>query len=242
MQLDKIVLPSKETFPKLHNIQWQIIRRMSLMSESRFNQIKPKTMDPRRFTYHLNKLKELELIRHDSNKGVYLLTDRAKLLIGYFTDIPSWGNLPLHSAILLYIKKGKKILVVKRDRQPFLGYVGLPYFYTEQDEFVHQSAQNSLKLLGLDGKLKLELIIEVLFKDKQSKVIRHAFMLTYCCQNPKGEVKKRSYEGKLFWMKPTELLKVKLGYDNSRDIVEFFAKKRIRTENTIISKIYHASM
>ncbi|MBM3208945.1 hypothetical protein FJZ40_01490 [Candidatus Shapirobacteria bacterium] len=238
----KIAIPSNEALPRLHEIQWQILKRMSFRPESRFNEIKPKVMDPKRFTYHLNRLKNLDLVRHDFRRGVYLLTDKAKLLTAYFTDIPSWGNLPLNSGILLYIEKSNKVLVVKRDHQPFLGYVGLPYFLTQNNEFVYQSAMEGLRALGLTGKLSLPLIIEVLFKNNRGEFIRHAFMLTYYCRNPKGEVSKRSYEGELSWIEPSALLKIKLGYDNSKDVVDFFSKKQARSGVTIISKVYHTPM
>ena len=228
-----------ETFPKLHPVQWQIIKQMSLLSEPHFIDLKPKTIDPRRFTYHLYKLKELDLIRHDAERQSYFLTDKAKALIAYFTDIPSWGNLPLNSGIMLYVLKENKVLVVKRDKQPFIDYTGLPYFYTEKDEFVYQSAQRSLQSLGLTGDLSLDLIIEVLFKNKEEEVIRHAFMLTYYCHEPKGVLKEKSYEGKLFWLSPEDFLAVKPGYDNTKDVVGFFAKSRPHSGVTIISKIYH---
>lgn len=228
-----------EAFPKLHPVQWQIIKRMSLSPESHFNELKPETMDPTRFTYHLNKLKDLELIRHDPDRQVYLLTDKAKALIGYFTDIPSWGNLPLNSAIMLYVLKDNKVLVVKRDEQPFINFTGLPYFYTEKDEFVHQSAQRALESLGLKGELSLDLIIEVLFKDKKEEVVRHAFMLTYFCKDPGGILCQKSYEGKLFWLSPADFLKSKPGYDNTKDVVNFFIQERPRTGVTVISKTYH---
>lgn len=237
----KISLPENNSLPKLHRIQWQILKKMSTDTESRFNEIKPAIMDPRRFTFHLNRLKNLELVRHDTDKGVYLLTEKAKILIAYFTDIPSWGNLPLHSAILLYIEKGGKILVVKRDSQPFLGYTGLPYFLTKQDEFIHQSANKCLTSLGLTGQLTLPLIIEFLFKNPK-EVIRHAFMLTYHCSNPSGVIKESSYEGKLSWMEPEELLKVELGYDNSFDAINFFKENNNPNGATVISKVYHTPM
>ncbi len=126
----KIAVPTGEALPKIHQVQWRILRAMSLSASSRFNEIKPKLMDPKRFTYHLDKLQDLGLVTHDKVAGTYTITDKGKVLIAYFTDIPSWGNLPLHSGIMLYIEKEGKVAVVQRDSQPFLGYTGLPYFST----------------------------------------------------------------------------------------------------------------
>lgn len=227
-----------EAFPKLHPVQWQILGRLSLASGLRFNEIKPKLMDPKRFTYHLTQLQEFGLIRHDPNSQTYQLTDRGKTVIDYFHQIPNWSNLPLNSFILLYIQRSGKVLVVQRNRQPFLNYVGLPSLNTEQGKFVGQTAQEALESFGLKGKPDLKLIIEGLFQSDKEKVIRHAFMLTFFCSNPTGDGKGQCEEGKLFWQTPEELLKAKPGYDNSEDLVRFFNQKSLPAGISIISKIY----
>lgn len=238
----KIAMLDKERLPKLHEVQWQILKKMALSAESRYNELKPKIMDPKRFTYHLNKLRVEELIYHDEERGVYLLTERAKTLIAYFTDIPSWGTLSLNGGIMLYIKRGGKILTVKRDRQPFLGYTGILYLAPQKNDFLQETAQRALAEIGLQGKVELGLIVEILFKNAKEEVVRHALMLTYIANEPEGEVKSKSYEGKLEWMSPNELLVAKPGYDNTNDLVEFFERQKQTTGIQVISKIYHTPM
>lgn len=238
----KIAIPDDEKIPKLHEIQWQILKMMANSTESRFNEIKPEEMDPTQFSHHLNQLKKHQLVFHDQERGVYVLTERAKVLIAYFTDIPSWGNLPLHGGILLYVVREGKILTVTRDRQPFINHVGLLYSPTRHEQFVEESAKELMSETGLKGELELALIIEVLFTNKEKRVIRHGFMLNYASFEPNGELNERSYEGKLGWMSPKELLAAKPGYDNTKDVVEQMNGWKHGTGARHIAKTYQTEM
>lgn len=237
-----IAVPDSETIPKLHETQWEILKRMANTTESRFNELKATEMDPAQFNHHLKQLKKHELIYHDQERGVYLLTERAKVLIAYFTDIPSWGNLPLHSGVLLYVVRGGKILTVRRDRQPFINYVGLLYSPTRHEQFVKDSARDLLGEIGLRGALELAVIIEVLFTNKEHKVIRHALMLTYACFEPEGELAQKSYEGELRWMAVEELLKAEPGYDNTKDVVEVMRKWKKGAGVVHLTRTYQTEM
>jgi len=237
-----IAAPDEEKIPKLHEIQWQILKKMSSSIESRFNELKPGEMDPAQFSHHLNQLKKHQLVYHDQDQGVYLLTEKAKVLIAYFTDIPSWGNLPLHGGILLYIVREGKILTVTRDRQPFINYVGLLYSPTRHTQFVAESAKELMIETGLKGVLELALIIEVLFTNKEKRVIRHGFMLTYVCYEPTGKLNERSYEGKLSWMSPKELLMARPGYDNTKDAVEKMNRWKYGDGVRHVAKTYQVEM
>ncbi len=237
-----IAVPDSETIPKLHETQWQILKEMANTTESRFNELKPDEMDPTQFNHHLKQLKRHDLIYHDQERGVYLLTERAKVLIAYFTDIPSWGNLPLHSGVLLYVARKGKILTVRRDRQPFINYIGLLYSPTRHEQFVKDSATDLIGEIGLRGEPELAVIIEVLFKNKANKVIRHALMLTYACFEPAGELAQKSYEGELRWMEEKELLRAEPGYDNTKDVIEAMRKWKKGAGVVHLTRTYQTEM
>jgi len=241
--MDRKKSHQKALFPQLHKVQWMILHSMKRREFSRFNQIKPKDMDPRRFVYHLNKLKKLGLVKCDDKTSRYFMTEKAKVLINFFPRMPYFEDLPIDSFILLYIKREEKLLVVKRRYAPYLGNVGIPCFNSEQDKYLHETAQQGLESLGLSGKLELPLLIEVIYKGRETCVVKHACMFTFYIENPRGSVKRECEEGTLFWTKPKELLKVEKGYDNSKDLIDFFEKERELEDGiTIISRSYDTPM
>lgn len=176
---------------------------------------------------------------HDVKKGSYHLTEKSRILIGFFRDIPSYKGMPIDSYILLYIKRDGKILVVERKREPAFGYTGNPAFNTEMDRFLHKTALEGLKSLGLTGKISLLLILEMLYKRKYRQIVSHACIYVFYADEIKGKAIKRNDEGELFWIDPKDLLKVEKGYENSKDIVDFFESNRWVPDCTkIISKSY----
>jgi hypothetical protein len=230
----------KSSLPKLHKTQWQILKDMTTREASRFNELKPKEMDPKQFTYHLKKLVSMNLVDYDDQKSNYILSDSGKLLISYFEKHPDFEEFPLDSYILLYIKRNKDLLVVKRKVQPYLDYIGVLSTYIKKNEFIEVSANKRLESIGLAGKAKLAMIIEVLYKTKDNTIREHACMYTYYVKNPSGNITQKYNEGELSWIEPKELLKVKKGYDNSKDLIKHFESKNFNPkELKTISREYY---
>lgn len=231
---------STSKLPKLHLIQWGILRKLGRSAGLRYNDLKPIEMDPHRFTYHMKKLLLLDLI--DERDRVYVLTQKGKLLLNYFNKIPLFKDLPVDSFILLYIKRGKDLLVVERQIAPYLGYIGTPSFAILNNRYVDEVARKALSKLGLKGALSLNLILDILYKS-QREVIKHTLIYTFYCSEPKGEAVKRNEEGRLLWMKPSELLNAKKGFDNSRDLIKFFEGRRKSSPGiALISRTYNTPM
>lgn len=222
----------------LHPTQINILKDMSFVLNSRFSDLKPTDMDPKEFTYHLKQLLSKGYITSDKELKTYSLTEKGKLALAYGIDIQSWGNVALHSGILLYIKRDEKILCVKRDKAPFLNYTGLLYYPTDKDFFLEQSANNALKELNLKGDISLKIIIEVLFSNIEGEIIRHASMFTFLVENPKGEIPSKSYEGDLLWLTPSELLNCHPGYDNTKDVVNYMQSEKKFDGIKLTSKRY----
>ncbi|MDD3647145.1 MAG: hypothetical protein PHS44_01410 [Candidatus Dojkabacteria bacterium] len=230
---------STSKFPKLHKIQWSILKNMSTREMSRFNDLKPKDMDPKRFVYHLDRLKGFKLICHDKESGRYSLTDEGKMIIAHYEDLPSIENYIIQTYLLLYIKKNDKLLVVKRKHAPYLGFTGNPFANVGTDKYIKISAADNLSRLGLKGELSLNLIMEMIYQNEKKVVRTHGFVYVFYIENPEGESLTSNEEGELFWMAPRELLKVGKGYDNTKDIVEFFESHKFdRNSLRMISKSY----
>ena len=224
---------------RLHKIQWQILKKMSTIEYSRFNELKPKEMDPKRFVYHLGKLKDFRLILHDSKKGNYFLTDRGKMVLAHYEDLPDIEDYFFQTFILLYIKRKGKILVVKRKKAPYLGYTGNPFVNIEKEAYLQVSASNALESLGLKGNLSLNLILEMVYKTAEGKVRTHPFIYVFYSEEPYGEAVRSNAEGTLFCLSPKELSQAEKGYDNTKDIVSFFENKSFdRKSLKIMSRTY----
>jgi DNA-binding HxlR family transcriptional regulator len=224
----------------MHTTQVNILKKMSLTQYSRYSDLKPEDMDPKEFTYHLKQLTSKGYITKDSELKVYTLTEKGKLRLAFGINIQSWGNMPLHSGVMLYIKKDGKVLSVVRDQAPFLNYTGILYYPTRKNLFIDEVAQQALADLGLSGHLKLRVIIEVMFKNDSEEIIRHACMFTYYIEDPIGTIPEKSYEGNLVWLTPNELLNAQPGYHNTKDVVEFFERKDFAKEGIkMISKTYN---
>ncbi|MBU0976680.1 MAG: hypothetical protein ABIE03_05050 [Patescibacteria group bacterium] len=230
---------SKSKFPKLHKVQWQILKKMATQEHFRFNELKPKEMDPRRFVYHLDRLKAFGLILHDKDSGKYWLADGGKMVIAHYEDLPSIEDYVVQTYLLLYIKRKGELLAVKRKHAPYLGFVGNPFVNMVSDEYIRHSAGSALSELGLEGQLSLNLILEMIYKRKDKSVRTHAFIYIFYTENPKGEPKKNNEEGTLSWLTPEELLKSEEYYDNTKDIIEFFESKGFdKNSFKMISKSY----
>lgn len=229
----------KNYLSKIHLFQWDIILRLKENPEARFNELKPKDMDPKQFTYHLSKLREFELVDYDQKKSKYLLNDKSKLLISFFTKPPSAYEWPSENYILLYIKKNNKVLTVVRKIAPYKGHLGVICCYINNKDSVVDSAEKYFKYLGFDGEISFNLLLEVLYRNEKGEVKNHVFMHVFYGLEPKGVPIVESDEGKLLWTFPNELLKAERGYDNSKDLVDLFENPNFdRKRLYFVSKVY----
>lgn len=213
-------MPTSKQLPKLHEIQWDILNKMKFQKSSRFNDLKPVDMDPKQFTYHLKQLVKLGIIQKE--EGRYMISEKGKIILSFFPERFDITEIAVDTYILLYIKKGKKVLSVKRKESPYLGHIGVLCELPKKDEFFEQSAKKRLEKTGLKGELKLRMIIEVLYKSEGKSIRGHASMIVFYCEEPKGNIIEADEEGELNWIYPKELLESKKGYDNSRDLVKYF--------------------
>lgn len=227
----------KQSFSKLHKVQRRIIKKISGSKSARFNELKIEDMDPKRFTYHLKKLVKYGLVKKEMN-GDYKLTDSGKTFISHFEEEDSLLELNVDAYVLLYVKKDSKLLVVKREIQPYFGFTGVPCVNTRRDKTIKQMAQAKLDNLNLTGDLALSLIVEVMYL-KNSKPRNHACMFIFYSENVEGAVV-NDEEGEYMWVGPKEILQVEKYYDNSKDLIEHFEREDFdKEELKFISREYN---
>lgn len=213
--------PNKsQQIPQFHPIQWQILQKLVHSENLRFNEIKPKDMDPRQFVYHLNRLKEAGFIKHDEPNQRYSLTQSGKLIINYFDTPPTVTDLPTDTFISLYIVRDGQILVEEREKNPFFGHVGIPTFGFSLNQFSHERAEEALIALRFEGTFTRPLLLETIYEDSSGQAFRHTHMHVFYCDDATGESVEKYDEGKLFWMTSAELLGVPKGYEDTKTMIK----------------------
>lgn len=232
-------MSASRAFPRIHRIQWLILRKMISAEQWRFNEIKFEDMDPNQFTHHLKQLLKLELVGYDTASKRYYIDTNGKILMDYFRNIPNFAELPVNTSVLLHVVRDGKILVVKRARVPSLHHIGNPSANTSVDLSLQDTAQALLTSFGLSGELRLSLILEMLYVTKKQLPFTHDLFFVYYSDSVQGDTRSRCDEGELLWMSPNELSKVKKGYKNTKDILALFQNpKLVPAAPQMITKSY----
>jgi hypothetical protein len=152
--------------------------------------------------------------------------------------ITEYNELEFHATnvfIGLCIYNNSRLLVVKRKHTPYLNHVGIPTFGTDTGKLLIDSAQDALQSLGLIGKLQHSFLFETLYSEKENPnvITTHSNMHVFTCTNPQGTVINKNSEGDLYWIDFDELLNEKLGYKNSKDLIEILKNKNFPKEGEI---------
>lgn len=131
-------------FLPLSNVQLRIVKNLSTSEEMRFNEIKNFDVDPKNFTYHLRQLVKKKFFGYSEEKGIYFLTNKGKNYVSLVFE-----STFIDTFVGLYLIRRGKILVVKRKKVPYLGYVGIPTFTVDKNKFISETAEKSFAKLGL---------------------------------------------------------------------------------------------
>jgi hypothetical protein len=219
----------------MHSTQKQIVKNLTLHSNATYAQILIPELDPKTFVYHLGKLMEAKFVKYNSISRKYSLTTKGKTLAMYITE---YNELEFHATnvfIGLCIYNNDRLLVVKRKHTPYLNYVGIPTFGTDSSKLLIDSAQDALQSLGLAGKLQHSFLFETLYSEKENPdiITTHSNMHVFVCNTPKGTVITENSEGNLYWTNFDELLNEKLGYRNSKDLIQILKSNHFPKEGEI---------
>ncbi|MBU3668733.1 MAG: NUDIX domain-containing protein [Candidatus Taylorbacteria bacterium] len=126
----------------MHTIEEHVLRHLTRYSEATFSQMKPKLIESNVFTYHLKKLITAGYIK--KTKQIYSLSAKGK----QFADTISHENftprIQPKIVTLIVLEYQNKYLLYKRDKEPFVGYVGFPYGKIHLEERVAEAAKREL--------------------------------------------------------------------------------------------------
>jgi len=192
----------------MHEIQKHILKKLSLVKNTRYSDLKPKTVDGNLFVYHLKKLTKENYL--SSLNGNYKLTPKGK----NFSDRMSFEmfqeRIQPKIVTLLVIENKGNYLLYRRKRSPFIGSVGFPYGKIHLEEHIAEAAERELKeKTGLSANLhhKGEVYLTIY---NEAELITQMLCHIFTGKNPCGELRTNSSVGDVFWGKIEEVTKDKL--------------------------------
>lgn len=193
---------------QIHSIQLLILRNMLFAKESRYTDLKPKTvMENNQFDFHLDQLIKSGYVKKLEKK--YVLTSFGKEYANRMdTDTVLVTTQSKVSVILCPIKSGNNYLIYTRLKQPFYGCQGFMSGKVQYGELVINAAKRELKEeTGLTGSPKIFCIRHFLVLDKKTKELVEDKIMFYCLvENLKGKIRPHN-EGKYEWVKEKDLPK-----------------------------------
>lgn len=127
----------------LHNIQLDILTKLCEDSPLRFTELHPPEVPNNVFSYHLKKLLETGYIAQ-TEKGTYEPTRKARKLLSYVDESSRHTGSPTLLTMLLVKDTEGKILLLKRTRQPFPNWYGLPSGMVHYGERIEDAARREL--------------------------------------------------------------------------------------------------
>jgi len=196
-------------FPELtHHIQLTILRNMLGRPESRYSDLKPKTVEANLFMYHLKQLMKADLIEKSGKN--YVLTRQGKL----FADRATLESMrirvqPKLITILCVRRSDGQWLALRRKHQPFNDYMGFPSGKIHYGEGLQTSANRELKeKAGLENvELSLRGNVMMRFFDG-NEVVNHIVGYVFYGEVPAGtDVAKRTEHYDTFFGNEDELFR-----------------------------------
>lgn len=109
----------------MHYIQKDIIQNLACKSPQRFSQLKPAQIPNNTFSYHLKRLLELGYVEHKLDEG-YVATRKALKIIQYSAVKTNKSSTPAIITVIYVTNDDGEVLILKRNKRPFVNYYGLP--------------------------------------------------------------------------------------------------------------------
>lgn len=126
----------------MHHIQKEIISNLARRAPQRFSDLQPDDVPNNTFSYHLKKLSLAGYVQLID--GGYVATRKAMKTIQYVTDNDKRTGAPVFITAVLVTNKKNEILLLERNKQPFVGWYGLPAGLIHQGEQLHDAAKREL--------------------------------------------------------------------------------------------------
>ncbi len=126
----------------MHHIQKEIITSLAQTSPQRFSQLQPPQVANNTFSYHLKKLLQSGYVA--SGDGGYAATRKALKTLQYHEADEKRTTTPVFLTAVYVTNSDGKVLLLRRNTQPFIGYYSIPAGLVHQGEHLDAAARREL--------------------------------------------------------------------------------------------------
>jgi len=189
-----------------NEIKKLILQRLIFNQELLFSQLWDKSVESNKFTYHLKALLKDGLITKKGNK--YSLTKKGIDFVAYVDSSKVEVTKQPLLVVFSLVRKGDKILVHRRLKEPFYGYCGIPGGKVSFGEIIIETAKRELKEeTGLEVKNGRLVSIKSMrtFDKKTKELIHHHLGFTFEFTEFEGKLIEKTEVGENFWCDRSKL-------------------------------------
>jgi ADP-ribose pyrophosphatase YjhB (NUDIX family) len=212
-----------------HLIQRKILKNLAYSKSARYTEIKG-DIHSSKFAFHLNELVKNKMVKKRGRN--YFLTNKAIALIPYLDDEMRLIYHPIPS-ILCILKKGNKVLLRKRLKEPFKNYYGLISGVQIKGKGILESAEEIIKQKAGVKALKTKLVGVIENFTEDGNITYHYHLFIILCKEFEGELKKKTVGGNNEWV---ENIRGKKMIPNAKLAVERIDEKRFFTLTTEVDQ------
>ncbi len=196
-----------------HFIQQELLKKLALSIELKFNELQIEGFDSEHLNYHLKKLLKEGLVLKDVESGLYKLTNPGKDLTSRFDDdIKIERKFPKVSVLFRLIRKNEngetENLCSKRLRQPYYGKVGAlggKIFFGESAQEVAE--RELLEETGLTAKRwHLISLYRKIRKNERGEAFHDVMFYNFVATEVQGELIKKTDLQENFWLTKEQML------------------------------------
>lgn len=215
---------------QIHYIQISILRELLFKPGARFRDLKKVDVTNDHFSFHVNRLVELRLVKKENGK--YFLTTEGKEFANRMdTDslkLERQGKLDVAIHAVRSENGKTEYLVHRRLKEPFYGWYGSHSGKVRWGETPLECAQREfLEETGLSGDFTLKGIVHYHHFHKDGRLLEDKYFWVFRVDDVTGELKEKVPEGANIWMTEKEFRKLKNTFSTFDEMVEVINGKML---------------
>jgi len=214
---------------KTNETQLKILTHLLFNPRARFKEINVDSLGTDTFSYHVNVLTNLGLIRKE---GIhYVLTKEGKITAAKLdTDKHKFEKQPKVSVVVIphkVIDGVQKFVIHQRKKEPYFDYLGFITGKVRWGETLEEAADRELQEeVGISGNHGFCYgIHEMVYEKETGKLLEDKFFHVMEATSLVGDIKEKTKEGINKWVTAEEFLSIEPKYHNENDLIMWFLNK-----------------